>query len=82
MLDHQINSLFDGGIDEIIVVLGHQKDLLLPMLQHYKSVIPIYNRDYLSGKATSIKSGLSKINKLNRIKLLKGCEQAIKKTLK
>ena len=65
MLDHQINSLFDGGIDEIIVVLGHQKDLLLPMLHHYKSVIPIYNRDYLSGKATSIKSGLSKINKLN-----------------
>ena len=64
MLDHQIHSLFDGGIDEVIVVLGHQKDLLLPMLQHYAFVIPVYNRDYLSGKTTSIKSGLSKINKM------------------
>ena len=48
-----IKSVF--WADEIIVVLGHQKDLLLPMLQQYKSVTPIYNQNYLSGKTTSIK---------------------------
>ena len=65
MLEHQIRSLFDGGVDQIIVILGHQKDLLLPILQQYESVTPIYNHNYLSGKTTSIKCGLSKIKEMD-----------------
>jgi len=65
MMEHQIRSLFDGGVDEIIVVLGHQKDLLLPMIQQYESVIPIYNHNYISGKTTSIKCGLSQIKEMD-----------------
>ena len=64
-LEHQIRSLFDGGVDQIIVILGHQKDLLLPILQQYESVTPIYNHNYLSGKTTSIKCGLSKIKEMD-----------------
>jgi molybdenum cofactor cytidylyltransferase len=65
MLEHQVNSLHDGGLDKIIVVLGHGKGKLLPLLTDPEYVTPIYNPNYLSGKTSSIKRGLSQIDATN-----------------
>jgi len=62
MLEHQVNSLFEGGLDKIIVVLGHRKEKLLLLLKDHKYVSPIYNPNYLSGKTSSIKCGLAQIH--------------------
>ena len=63
LIEHQVAALFDGGVDGIVVVVGHQADRLAPLLQRsdgrYDNLLRAHNTDYLLGKTTSIKTGLS-----------------------
>ena len=54
----QISSLLQAGADQVIVVLGHQRDELLPLLEGQEKVVSVFNPDYQQGKTTSIKAGL------------------------
>ncbi len=58
LLAHQISSLAQGGVDRIIVVLGHRSQELLPELEGKPRVEWVLNPRYLEGKTTSIKAGL------------------------
>lgn len=58
LLEHQVASLKAGGVDRVIVVLGHQADRLSPLLENLEYVSCVFNPDYLSGKTTSIKAGV------------------------
>ena len=33
LIEHQVASLFDGGVDGIVAVVGHQADHLVPLLE-------------------------------------------------
>ncbi len=58
LLGCQVSSLLQAGIHQVVVVLGHKRDRLLPLLEGRDRVIPVFNPDYLVGKTTSIKAGL------------------------
>ena len=59
LLEHQVSCLLEGGADRVVVVLGHRADELRPLLEGREGVSWTLNADYLQGKTTSIKAGLS-----------------------
>ena len=59
LLKHQVASLRTGGVDRVVVVLGHRSDELKAELAGIQGVAWHLNPDYLQGKTTSIKAGLS-----------------------
>ncbi len=58
LLGCQVSSLLQAGIHQVVVVLGHKRDRLMPLLEGRDRVIPVFNPDYLEGKTTSIKTGI------------------------
>ena len=58
LLDHQISALRQGGVDRVVVVLGHQPEKLKPTVEGREGVAWAVNPDYAQGKTTSIKAGL------------------------
>ena len=61
LLKHQVASLRAGGVDRVVVVLGHRSDELKAELAGIEGVAWQLNPDYLQGKTTSIKAGLSSL---------------------
>lgn len=59
LLQHQVSALREGGADRVVVVLGHRAEELSPLLEGLDGVSWVLNPDYLRGKTTSIKAGLS-----------------------
>ncbi len=62
LLHHQVSALRDGGADRVVVVLGHRADELRPLLEGLEGVDWVLNPDYMQGKTTSIKAGLSTVD--------------------
>ena len=62
LLEHQIDVLLEGGADRVVVVLGHRADELRPLVEGRSGAAWVLNHDYLQGKTTSIKAGLSAID--------------------
>ena len=62
LIEHQVSALRQGGADRVVVVLGHRADEIRPLLGGREGVSAVLNPDYLQGKTTSIKAGLSAIN--------------------
>lgn len=62
LIDYQIETFHDLGIDKVSVVLGHDKEKILPYISK-KSVRIINNLNYKEGKSTSILEGIHSIIK-------------------
>ena len=62
LLEHQVSSLLEGGAERVVVVLGHRSEELRPLLEGKDGVLWTLNPDYLQGKTTSIKAGLSAVD--------------------
>ena len=58
LISHQVTALADGGVDRIVVVLGHRHEELLREVESKPRVEWTLNTEYLQGKTTSIKVGL------------------------
>ena len=63
LLRHQVSALRAGGAAHVVVVLGHRPEELSPLLDGIDGVDWVLNPDYLQGKTTSIKAGLSAVNR-------------------
>ena len=46
LIEHQIRSLLDAGVDEVIVVLGHEANRLLPIIEAIEGAKRVVNTDY------------------------------------
>ena len=62
LLDYQITALRQGGVDRVVVVLGHQPETLKQILKDRAGVTWTVNLDYARGKTTSIKAGLNALD--------------------
>ena len=61
LVEHQIRVLFDGGVSEVVVVVGHEADAVAVQVS-CTGARCVVNPDYLQGKTTSIKAGLCAIS--------------------
>lgn len=57
LIEHQIRCLIDAGVNQVVVVLGHEANLLKPIVESVYGADWVVNSDYLLGKTTSIKAG-------------------------
>ena len=65
LLQHQVAALRNGGVERVMVVLGHQADRLHPLIDREDGVNWVLNPNYLQGKTTSIKAGKAGLENLS-----------------
>ena len=58
MVEYQMNSLLQGGCDQVIVVTGKYDSEMAPLLKDRPGIIRAYNPNYAEGKATSVQAGI------------------------
>ena len=61
LVEHQIGALFNGGVAEVVVVVGHEADAVAARVA-CTGARCVVNPDYLLGKTTSIKAGLNAVS--------------------
>ena len=65
LINHILNTLIKSKIEKIIVVLGFEKSRVRKIIIKNKKINFVFNKNYKSGMASSIKAGLKKISKKN-----------------
>ena len=63
LINHIIGTLIKSKVDKIIVVLGFQSSKVRKITIKNKKINFVYNKNYKSGMASSIKTGLKRISK-------------------
>jgi len=60
-----LDTLIKSKVNKIIVVLGFQKSKVRKIIVKNKKINFVFNKNYKSGMASSIKTGLKRISKKN-----------------
>ncbi len=63
LINHSIDNILFSSIDELIIVLGYQKEIIEKLITKNEKIKFIFNKDYESGMASSIKIGLNSLSK-------------------
>ena len=63
LINHIIGTLIKSKVNKIIVVLGFQKSKVRKITVKNKKINFVFNKNYKSGMAGSIKAGLKRISK-------------------
>ena len=62
LINHTIKNILGSAVKEIIIVVGYEEDILKSLIGKNKKIKIIYNKNYKSGIASSIKIGLKNIS--------------------
>lgn len=74
LIEYQIMSLFDGGVDEVIVVVGYNHELIKPYIENTKATV-VFNNRFDNGRATSIIEGLKFVSSETNSIMILGVDQ-------
>ncbi len=62
LIKHSVRNILASSIDELIIVLGHQKEILEKLIDKNEKIKFVFNKDFGSGMASSIKTGLNHLS--------------------
>ena len=62
LIKHSVKNILASSIDELIVVLGHQKEIIEKLIDKNEKIKFAFNKDFESGMASSIKAGLNNLS--------------------
>jgi molybdenum cofactor cytidylyltransferase len=62
LIKHSVKNILFSSIDELIVVLGYQKEIIEKLIDKHKKIKFVFNEDFESGMASSIKAGLNNLS--------------------
>ena len=62
LIKHSVKNILASSIDELIVVLGHQKETIEKLINKNEKIKFVFNKDFESGIASSIKAGLNNLS--------------------
>ena len=63
LIKHSINNILESSVDEIIIILGHEKEIIEKLIDNNKKIKIIFNKDFKTGMASSIKIGIKHLPK-------------------
>jgi molybdenum cofactor cytidylyltransferase len=63
LIKYAVKNILGSSIDELIIVVGHEKEIIQEIIGNNKKIKFIYNNDFASGVASSIKIGIKNISK-------------------
>ena len=58
-----VKNILASSIDELIIVLGYQKEIIEKLIDKHEKIKFVFNKDFESGMASSIKAGLNHLSK-------------------
>ena len=62
LIKHSVKNILASSINELIVVLGHQKEIIEKLIDKNEKIKFVFNKDFESGMASSIKAGLNHLS--------------------
>ena len=62
LIKHSVKSILFSSIDELVVVLGYQKEIIEKLIDKNEKIKIVFNKDFESGMASSIKIGLNNLS--------------------
>ena len=62
LIKHSVKNILASSIDELIVVLGYQKEIIEKLIDKNKKIKFVFNKDFENGIASSIKTGLNHLS--------------------
>ena len=62
LIKHSVKNILASSINELIIVLGHQKETIEKLINKNKKIKFVFNKDFESGIASSIKTGLNNLS--------------------
>ena len=62
LIKHSVKNILVSSIDELIIVLGYQKDTIEKLIDKNEKIKFVFNKDFESGMASSIKTGLNHLS--------------------
>ena len=66
LIKHSVKNILASFVGELIIVLGYQKEIIEKLIDKNKKIKFVFNKDFESGMASSIKTGLNNLSeKLN-----------------
>jgi len=63
LIKYAVKNILGSAIDELVIVLGHEKLVIENIIEKNKKIKFIYNENYKTGITSSIKKGLNNISK-------------------
>ena len=63
LIKHSVKNILASSINELIVVLGYQKEIIEKLIGKHEKIKFVFNKDFESGMASSIKVGLNHLSK-------------------
>ena len=63
LIKHSVKNILAASIDELIIVLGYQKEIIEKHIDKNEKIKFVFNKDFESGMASSIKTGLNHLSK-------------------
>jgi len=62
LIKHSVKNILASSIDELIIVLGYQKEIIEKLIDKNEKIKFVFNKDFESGMASSIKTGLDNLS--------------------
>ena len=62
LIKHSVKNILAASIDELIIVLGYQKEIIEKLIDKNEKIQFIFNKDFESGMSSSIKIGLNHLS--------------------
>ena len=62
LIKHSVKNILFSSIDELIVVLGYQKEIIEKLIDKHEKIKFVFNKNFESGMASSIKTGLKNLS--------------------
>ena len=63
ILKYAVKNILGSSVDELIIVLGHEKEIIENIIEKNKKIKFVYNKNYKNGITSSIQTGLEFISK-------------------
>ena len=63
LIKHSVKNILASSINELIIVLGHQKGIIEKLIDKNERIKFVFNKDFEKGMATSIKTGVKNLSK-------------------
>ena len=58
-----VKNILTSAVDELIIILGYQREIIEKLIDKNKKIKLVFNKDFESGIASSIKIGLNHMSK-------------------
>ena len=59
LIKHSVKNILSSSVDELIVVLGYQKEIVEKFIGKNEKIKIVFNKNFENGMASSIKTGLN-----------------------